>query len=365
MKPKIVIRTLGGLAVLLTIVPLFAADYWWIRMFDFPHTQLTLLTLFALIVYIWRFDVERRGDYVFVAILAISFIFQMTKIFPYLPFANETVEDTKNKDERRMLALYAANVLQDNEKEFHAQQLLDSTDADIILFMETNRRWIDSLKGFKDKFPYSVEVPKENTYGMYLVSRLELIDPRIYTLVDDSIPSIDTKVLLRSGDTLQLFCLHPTPPMPQENPTSTSRDAELMLYAEMSRKADLPVVVMGDFNDVPWSATTELFKTYSGLLDPRKGRALLNTYKVGNYLLRWPLDHIFVSPEFRIRSMQRGPDIGSDHFPLRVRLSYDPEGWKEQEPPAPSDATVKQAHQIIDQAELDLSNENLRYKPNE
>lgn len=363
MNYKLFLRILGTVTVLLTIVPLFAADYWWIRMFDFPHTQLTLLTLFALVAYIARFEIDRRGDFIFVGILTICFVFQLSKIISYLPVSPEPLQDAEQIVDKRVISLMTVNVYQDNDKENKVSQLLDSTSADLVLLTETNQRWIDSLKPLSSKFPHQVQVPLENTYGMYLISKLKLIDPRVYTLVDDSIPSIDTRIRLKSGDTLQLFCIHPTPPMPQENPTSTARDAELMLTAEMSRKADLPVIVMGDFNDVPWSATTELFTEYSGLLDPRKGRGLVNTYSADNILMRWPLDHIFVSPEFRFLDMERGPDVGSDHFPLYLKLSYDPVNWEEQEPPAPEQGTRDRAHEIIRKARQDYSNENLRYQP--
>lgn len=34
------------------------------------------------------------------------------------------------------------------------------------------------------------------------------------------------------------------------------------------------------------------------------------------------LDHILVSPEFRLKDFQRGPDIGSDHLPISAELEW-------------------------------------------
>ncbi len=81
---------------------------------------------------------------------------------------------------------------------------------------------------------------------MFIFSKLELIHPQLKFIVDDSIPSIHSEVRLRSGQIFQLHAVHPTPPMPQENPPSTDRDAELMKTALETLDADLPVIVIGD-----------------------------------------------------------------------------------------------------------------------
>jgi endonuclease/exonuclease/phosphatase (EEP) superfamily protein YafD len=92
-----------------------------------------------------------------------------------------------------------------------------------------------------------------------------------------------------------------------------------------------PAIVAGDLNDVAWSYTTRLFQRISGLMDPRLGRGLYNTFHARNPLMRWPLDHVFFDPEFRLCRLERLGDIGSDHFPILAELSFEPEGVEEQE----------------------------------
>jgi hypothetical protein len=46
--------------------------------------------------------------------------------------------------------------------------------------------------------------------------------------------------------------------------------------------------------------------------------------------VRWPLDHLFHSNHFRLVELRRCGDIGSDHFPVLVELSYEPEALAEQ-----------------------------------
>jgi endonuclease/exonuclease/phosphatase (EEP) superfamily protein YafD len=72
-----------------------------------------------------------------------------------------------------------------------------------------------------------------------------------------------------------------------------------------------------------------LFQKISGLLDPRIGRGFYNTFHALQPFLRFSLDHLFHSQEFRVRRLQVLPDIGSDHFPFFVSLSYEPDAMAE------------------------------------
>mgnify|MGYP003140659236 FL=1 len=124
-------------------------------------------------------------------------------------------------------------------------------DPDIMLLVETNKRWRDYIfENLPETYKYKVEVPQDNTYGMLLYSKYKLINPQVKFLVDKNIPSIHTKLVLTSNDTVQLYSIHPTPPMPQHNSRSTDRDSEMMKIANLSRTSTYPVIVLGDFNDV-------------------------------------------------------------------------------------------------------------------
>jgi endonuclease/exonuclease/phosphatase (EEP) superfamily protein YafD len=149
--------------------------------------------------------------------------------------------------------------------------------------------------------------------------------------VTKDIPSIYAKVRLRSGRLVDLHCLHPEPP--QVGNDVAERDAELLLVATEVASNGRPTVVCGDLNDVAWSATTRLFQRLSGMLDPRIGRGLYPTFHAGYWFARWPLDHVFHDPSFRVARLEVLPHIGSDHFPILVSLTYDPKAVQEQDAP--------------------------------
>lgn len=225
--------------------------------------------------------------------------------------------------------------------------LLCQLTPDLILLVETDAWWSEQAEIFENTYPHRLLVPLENTYGMLLYSKFELIDASINFLVEKDIPSVHTCIKLPSGDLIRFHGLHPTPPVPGENPRSTERDKEILKVAKSAKKSDLPVIVAGDLNDVAWSYTTLLFSKISGLLDPRRGRGFFNTFHAHHRLMRFPLDHVFCSTDFTLLDIQRMPNCGSDHFPMFIKLQYEPKAAAVQEEPKADSADLKTAEEKI------------------
>ena len=346
---KIFLRVFGVVAIVLTIFPYISFNQWYVRVFDFPHLQLTLLTMIALLTYFIRFNLKNKTDYIFVFFLSLCFLYQGYKIFPYTTVAKFEVQNSATNSQKEF-SIYTANVLQKNNEFQLLISDIEKNDADILLFTETSQKWSKAIKkGVGDRYKYHVEIPLENTYGMMLLSRFELINPEVKYMVEDTIPSIHSRLILDSKDTLQLFAIHPAPPTPQHNPSSVDRDAEMMKIAKLSRNSQFPVIVLGDFNDVAWSETTALFQKVSGLLDLRKGRGLFSTYNAKSWVMRWPLDHVFTSPEFREKEVHLGESIGSDHFPFFVRLTFEPKLAEEQKLLPATQKQLKRAFKQIEE----------------
>ena len=150
-----------------------------------------------------------------------------------------------------------------------------------------------------------------------------------------------------SGNTFELYCVHPTPPVPGENDHSTERDKELLMVAKEVKESQKPSVVIGDLNDVAWSYTTDLFTKISELLDPRIGRGFYNTFHAKIPFLRFPLDHVFCSTDFKLVSLKRLENFSSDHFPIMISLQYERRAHLEQEEPE------------ADQEDLELAEEKI------
>jgi endonuclease/exonuclease/phosphatase (EEP) superfamily protein YafD len=321
MQPPL-FSVLSGLLLLLTLLPLSKRPEWWIRGLDFPRFQLAVLGLVLLAVGAFTLDWHHPGTWAAGLVVLGCMVFHAWWIFPYTPFHRKEVKSAPRTPPDRRLRLMAANVLMTNRRAVDLRALVRRHRPDVLITLETNRWWEQQLAPLERDYPHTLKCPLENLYGMHLYSRLPLEDARVQFLVEDSVPSIHTLVILRCGQAVRLHCLHPAPPSPTENPTSRERDAELVMVGKAVAGASLPVVVTGDLNDVAWSDTTRLFRKISGLLDPRIGRGRFNTYHARHAFLRWPVDHFFHSAHFTCVELKRLPAFGSDHFPVLVDLAF-------------------------------------------
>ncbi|MEX0882488.1 MAG: endonuclease/exonuclease/phosphatase family protein, partial [Cyclobacteriaceae bacterium] len=120
-----------------------------------------------------------------------------------------------------------------------------------------------------------------------------------------------------------LYGVHPEPPKPGTD--TYERDTELLLIGKEIKENPQPVIVAGDLNDVGWSQTSKLFREYSQLVDPREGRGFYNTYNVFLPLFRYPLDHVFYSNDFGLVSIEKLEEVGSDHYPILIELTFEPD----------------------------------------
>ncbi len=342
-----------------TAVPLLRSDAWWIRVFDFPRIQIASLMGLTLVGYaaLSLCGRLRLWEYALASLVGLALVWQLITIAPYTVFYPKQMSDSHAEDDSNRISLLIYNVRYDNREVAALRELIRDTDPDIILLSEPTQWWLEQLDGLEDDYPFTLFQPQENHYGKLLYSRLELKDPEIRFLIDPDVPSIRSRVRLRSGTLVTLYGVHPRPPglkRPEEDEDgeredSDMRDAELLVIAkEVSELGDVPVIVAGDFNDVAWSHTTHLFQRTGGLLDPRVGRGFINTFDTRSRLMRYPLDHVFASRHFLIVELRRLPDIGSDHFPLLVVLDYDPGTSVTDEEPQPEAGDEQEADEAID-----------------
>src|SRR5688500_11228921 len=131
------------------------------------------------------------------------------------------------EDLGRSIRLVATNVLMENREFDRWRGVIRAADPDIILAVEVDDAWMErAVRPLIADWPHVVAEPRDNHFGMVLLSRLELVNPEVDHLVQKDVPSIHCGVRLRSGDLINPHCLHPRPPEPYRKPHSTPRDPE-------------------------------------------------------------------------------------------------------------------------------------------
>ncbi|MBC7938820.1 MAG: endonuclease/exonuclease/phosphatase family protein [Chitinophagaceae bacterium] len=347
---ELILTLVGTLTIVATLLPLAKLDDWWVRIFDFPRLQIAAISAVVLVLTL----LVRRDPGVvqnlWLAALTACTLYQAWRMLPYTPLHAKQVQDSQRADPDGTLSVLCANVLMKNRNAAGLCRLIEENDPDLIFTAETDAWWQQALQHLQASHPYTVLQPQDNTYGMLLYSRLELLDAQLKFLVEDDVPSIHARLRLRSGQELVLRCLHPRPPAPGESDSATDRDAELLLVGREVKALQAPAVVCGDLNDVAWSRTNDLFCAVSGLLDPRIGRGFFHTFNSKWPLVRFPLDHVFHSSHFRLVHFRRLRHWGSDHFPVCIKLSFEPDAQAEQEAPRASPQEQEEASEKIDKA---------------
>jgi endonuclease/exonuclease/phosphatase (EEP) superfamily protein YafD len=328
-----VVWVLGSAALVATVLPILRQTAWWIRVFDFPRLQIVAILGLSLAATLLMPEPDTGWQLFFTISLGVALLYQASRIWPYTPLHRKQVANASrpDDDEDYHLSLMVANVLMYNRDASRLLGHIRHYQPDVVLAVETDEWWLSQLQSVEETHPYTCHAPLSNTYGMLVFSRLPLREPQIRYILDPEIPSFHGCAVLPSGLQVAMHFLHPKPPAPQESKSSSRRDAELLVVGRIIQHHERPTIVAGDLNDVAWSHTSELFRRLSRLLDPRIGRGLLPTFHADYRLLRWPLDHVFHSAHFRLQRLERLTHIGSDHYPIYIRLSYEPQGWQEQD----------------------------------
>lgn len=315
---KRALLSLLALLILVTLLPIFESDEWWIRLWDFPRLQIAALVLVTLVVLV--LIGPRSGQAFWIGIGAGLFAlgWQLWRVAPYLPGWPVAVESAETCAPGNDVTLLNANVLATNRDYGAVLDLVGRTDPDVVLLLETDRSWIQAMRPLHVRYPYRVGVPLPNTYGMMLLSKLPLENAQVRHLFKPHVPSIKAGLRLRSDEIITFYGVHPEPPRPGND--SGERDAELVLVGREVRAGGRAAIAMGDLNDVGWSKTSRLFRRLAGMGDPRVGRGPYPTFPASMPILAWPLDHAFVTPHFELMRIDRLRDIGSDHWPMLFGL---------------------------------------------
>ncbi|MCE7913651.1 MAG: endonuclease [Nitrosomonas sp. PRO4] len=306
--------------LIFTLLPIQRSTVWWIRGLDFPRLQIFIAITILVGVEILLLDFSTISAWLLVLTGLFCAAYQAWWIIPYIRVFPKEVKSTKIDDPLRRIKIIIANVLTSNRNSSNLIEQVRQNKPDILVTLESDCWWQSQLDVLEDDYPYTVKCPLDNLYGMHVYSRFPLMNTEIEYLVEDDRPSIHALVMMPSGHKVRAHFLHPAPPSPTENLKSSERDAELIIVAKSVAESKIPIIVTGDLNDVAWSETTRLFRKISGLLDPRIGRGMFNTFHAEYWFLRWPLDHIFHSHHFTLQQIRRLKKFGSDHFALLTEL---------------------------------------------
>ncbi|MFB0612391.1 endonuclease/exonuclease/phosphatase family protein [Aurantiacibacter poecillastricola] len=296
---------------------IYPADYWLIRTVDLVREPLTYAVL---VLGILALLVNGMGRWVAVALFGVTALINTWRIWPYSALAGEEIPQITAADAEaaQCFTALSVNVKVKNTDFDQVAAQIEEVSPDILLLMETDANWISELRGVLSDYSYTLEEPQPHAFGMVFASRLPAVDARMVENTSRDTPTLYATVNLPNGEDFEFIGLHPKPPLPGWN--TEERDANIVRAGTETPASDGDALVMGDFNDVPWSRTTTRFREEGGWRDPRIGRGTYPTFPANLTVLGWPLDQIMLRGALDLRDFRVMPDNGSDHRAIRATL---------------------------------------------
>jgi endonuclease/exonuclease/phosphatase (EEP) superfamily protein YafD len=235
-----------------------------------------------------------------------------------------------------VLKLVNFNIRFKNQNLDAVADYLIASGADVIGLVEATPRSKTALARLKTAYPYSVDcvAPGSECQNM-LFSKLPLknayagpIDGRYpyIAMAEVELPGLAPVTVAVAhvmtpfaGPRAPLAAVDPGPPPRFIDAPDLEQSHQAANLAAFLERQPMDLVLIGDFNSVPWSPMQQAFRAASGLDDR------------GHFLPSWPtslwpifrisLDQVFVRGRPHVTGIRLGPNVGSDHFPVEADIS--------------------------------------------
>ncbi|MCE7029109.1 endonuclease/exonuclease/phosphatase family protein [Jiella avicenniae] len=188
-------------------------------------------------------------------------------------------------------------------------------DPDVLTLQEINRRWVEALEPLRSGYPYSAFCGVTGAAGgLAILSRIPFA--REDAVCRDGDGFLARRLDLGNGAGLTVVSEHLEWPWPFRQGRQVAA-----LGTEVLPKLRMPVLIAGDFNAAPWSATVQ---RYAEASRTRPATGIGPTWLTGALpdplrpLVGLPLDNVLASHGVRLLSLTRQEATASDHLPILV-----------------------------------------------
>lgn len=206
-------------------------------------------------------------------------------------------------------------------------------DPDIVIAQEASPRF---QRAFERRADYHRTCNPEDRCEVVIYSKAKPVSVGVESVNDGVFFPTTRATFSAPGGDFTVIGAHFTWPIPPGVQQQQSR----RLAAIASRYDSDRLIIAGDFNSTPWSFSLRRQDEALGL--KRRNKAMLTwpamVFSRWNIRMRLPflaIDHVYAGADWRTVSVERGPALGSDHFPVVVKLALSPDSGTGARSPAP------------------------------
>jgi endonuclease/exonuclease/phosphatase (EEP) superfamily protein YafD len=203
--------------------------------------------------------------------------------------------------------------------------LVEAEDPDIVLLTELPQDETPLLQALGDRYPQRTASRRGSPFDVVLLSRWTVETWSADRSVTTFLPVLTARLCDPSSSTrcLTVVGLHAARPF---GSGANGQKAQLSLVVDAVKAVPTGrVVVLGDLNLTPWSATFQRFVREAGLSDNPRERGLVATWLSRFPLFGLALDHVLAGHGVEIVQSRVGRDVGSDHFAVTAHLALRPD----------------------------------------
>lgn len=269
----------------------------------------------------------------------LAFAWNIVPLWPYLPFQEPALESA-GAESTPKLKVVSANVWYRNDSYAAAIRYFEATDADVIALIELTPQWLTALQPLFKKYPYRIDCMQSlPPCEIMLLSKQPFA--RAYAgRIDGRAPVIVWGEIAFQGRPVTIAATHLSwplraavddarvlpsgalqPALDDTYPLVQSQQAGNLAQYLNGLGPDL--VLMGDFNSVPWSRTHLALRAATGLRN--EGPMVPSWPNWQPPWIRLPIDHIMTRGALTRLSFKTGRYIGSDHRPVEAEIALTPE----------------------------------------
>lgn len=333
-----------GMAIA-TVLGFFGALSWQLALLDHlrPHY---ILGLGLATILLWCYGSGQSTTKVVLLVGLVTVSINATLLLPimvprpfphsfHISFPHSTFRTEVSRSDS--LSIMLLNLARNNRQRDRVIDYLNQQDAEILLLQELTPEWLTRIEQDLTHYDIVKALPQTNSQGSAILQRRSLGQessdqsssaPKLLSTRVNAFPERSTRPILSAeinwqGQSMSLLSLHVTRPMSASNARYQQVElAAITQWVQATETPSHPVIVMGDFNNTPWSQVFRTFQRQSELSLAQHGWGLKSTWPTSlPPVLQIPIDCCLHSPSLKTIHYQVGPNLGSDHRPIAVRLS--------------------------------------------
>ncbi len=228
--------------------------------------------------------------------------------------------DSLSQTGTKPLTITTFNTRYDNTNINAISSYIENNDPDVIFFQEISK-YNEGILELLTDYPYRQRCETNTVMSVMILSKTAASDQGCFEF-----SYLGWMELTHEGITYRAISAHIHWPWP----FAQWRQVRELSFDVAAWEHANPIIIAGDFNAVPWSASVSEISRYSRTSPTPGFRITLKKPIRPLKIPLWaPIDHVLLPNSVKPITAKAGPYIGSDHRPVTVVVQFDSATKKE------------------------------------